>query len=290
MRPAPPLGRREVTPRTAAVLRTVPDVGRGGEQNRVVVLGPADDASEGAVRVEYSWAAYSGSGALILSLILGLVTAVLVLVAVRLRSPLPGPTASGGAVAFLVVAWLLAILTFLVDVFVYGLQAYEVHLTLPSPANHVTPVTLVCAGLSFVVVAVLTPARLRTRFGNALFCACAGPMVFELPFDLIVMARTSAIPPAPGLYVALFFLPLFGIEVLTLALAATRPGVRVTRWTAGWLAGMFGVFTLWALIEFEYPWGGLPLAMNIASKVLAFAAVLSLFVRREYVDAARSRG
>ena len=188
------------------------------------------------------------------------------------------------------VAWLLAIVTFLVDIVVYGLQARQVHLTLPSPPNHVTPVTLVSAGLSFVVVAVLTPARLRTRLSNGLFCACAGPMVFELPFDLIVMARTTAIPPAPGLYVALFFLPLFAIEVLTLALAVTRPGARVTRWTFTWLAAMFGVFAIWALIGFEYPWGGLPLTMNIASKLLAFLAALSLFVRRDHLDAARARG
>jgi hypothetical protein len=240
--------------------------------------------------VEYSWAAYSGAGALILSLVLALVTAALVLRAVRPGSPIPGPSASGGTVAFLVVAWLLAIVTFLVDIVVYGLQAYQVHLTLPSPPNHVTPVTLVSAGLSFVVVAVLTPAGLRTRLGNGILCACAGPMVFELPFDLIVMTRTTPIPPDPGLYVALFFLPLFAIEVLTLALALTRPRARVTRWTFAWLAGMFGVFTLWALIGFEYPWGGLPLTMNIVSKVLAFAVALSLFVRREDLEQARSRG
>jgi hypothetical protein len=238
--------------------------------------------------VEYPWAAYTGLGALILSLALALVTAALVVLAVRMRAPRPGPTATDGAVAFLVVAWLLAIVTFLVDIVVYGLQAHQVHLTLPSPPNHVTPVTLVSAGLSFVIVAVLTPARLRTRFGNALLCAGAGPMIFELPFDLIVMARTTAIPPAPGLYIALFFLPLFAIEVLTLALAATRPGARFTRWTAVWLASMFAVFAVWAIIGFEYPWGGLPLTMNIVSKVFAFAAALSLFVRREHLDAARA--
>jgi hypothetical protein len=240
--------------------------------------------------VEYSWAPYGGVGALILFLVLALATAVLVLLAVRRRRPIPGPSASGGAVAFLVIAWLLAIVTFLVDEVVYALQARQVHLTLPSPPNHVTPVTLVSAGLSFVVVAVLTPARLRTGLGNEFFCACAGPMIFELPFDLIVMARTTAIPPAPGLYVALFFLPLLAIEVLTLALAVTRPRARVTRWTFVWLAGMSGVFTLWALIGFEYPWGGPPLAMNIVSKVLAFAAALSLFVRRDDVELARRRG
>ncbi len=240
--------------------------------------------------MEYSWAAYSGSGALILFLVLALVTAVLAVVAARLRVPTPGPRASGGTVAFLVVAWLLAIVTFLVDEVVYALQAHQVHLTLPSPPNHVTPVTLVSAGLSFVVVAVLTPARLRTRLSNGFLCACAGPMVFELPFDLIVLARTTAIPPAPGLYVALFFLPLLAIEVLTLALAATRAGARITRWTFLWLAAMFAVFAVWALIGFEYPWGGLPLTMNIVSKILAFAVALSLFVRRDDIEAARSRG
>jgi hypothetical protein len=240
--------------------------------------------------MDYSWAAYTGVGAIILAVILAVVTAALVVAAARLRAPVPGPTAGGGVTAFLVVAWLLAIVTFLVDLVVYGEQAREVHLTLPSPPNYVTPVTFVSAGVCFLVVAFLTPARLRTRLANALFCACAGPMVFELPFDLIVMTRTSAISPAPGLYIALFFLPLFAIEVLTIALAATRTGVQVTRWTAVWLAGMFAVFAVWALIGFEYPWGGLPLAFNIVSKVLAFATTLSLFVRRGYLEAARARG
>jgi hypothetical protein len=242
------------------------------------------------VPVEYSWAAFSGVGEIVLALILALVTAGFIVVAVRLRTPVPGPTARGGVTAFLVVAWLLVILTFLVNMVVYAEQAHEVYFILPSPPNYVTPVTLTCAGLSFIAVLVLTPARFRTRLGNAFFCACAGPMIFELPFDLIVMTRTSAIPPTPGLYVALFFLPLFAIEVLTIGLAATRPMVQVTRWTAVWLAGIFGVFMLWALIGFEYPWGGLPLAMNIVSKILAFAVVVSLFVRREYLEAARKRG
>jgi hypothetical protein len=240
--------------------------------------------------VKYSWAAYTGGGEIILALVLALITAGFVVVAVRLRTPVAGPIADGGVTAFMVVAWLLAILTFLTDLTVYGEQAREVHLRLPSPPNYVTPVTLVSAALSFLAVAVLTQARLRTRLGNAFFCACAGPMVFELPFDLIVMTRTSAIPPAPGLYVALFFLPLFAIEVLTLALATSRPRARFTRWTAVWLAGMFGVFAIWALIGFAYPIGGLPLALNIVSKVLAFAASVSLFVRRDDLEAARQRG
>ncbi|MBW4041335.1 MAG: hypothetical protein HIU86_04300 [Acidobacteria bacterium] len=228
-----------------------------------------------------SWIPYAGPDEVLLALALGMVTAVAVFAAVGIRRPFLGPSASRGLVVMLVVAWLLAILTFLVDVIVYELQARQVHLPLPSPPNHVTPVTLTCAALSFVAVAVLTPARLRTRLGNGLLCACLGPMVFELPFDLIVMGRTTAVPPVPDLFRALFFLPLFAIEVLTIALAATRPGVQATRWTAVWLAGMFIVFTMWALIGFQYPFDGLALAANIVSKILAFATALSLFIRHD---------
>lgn len=235
---------------------------------------------------EPSWQAYSNVGGVGLALGLAVVTAVLVVIAVRLRAPIDGPSASGGAVALLVLSWLLAIVTFLVDIVVYALQAHQVRLRLPAPPNHVTPITLIAAALSFVAVGVLTPSRIRTRLGNALLCACVGPMIFELPFDLIVMPRTTQIPPAPVLYIALFFLPLFAIELLTVALALTRPGARVTRWTGIWLAAMFGVFALWALLGFAYPFGGLPLAMNIVAKLLAFATALSLFVRRQWIDSA----
>ncbi len=80
---------------------------------------------------------------------------------------------------------------------------------------------------------------------------------------------------------ALFFLPLVAIELVTITLALTRPGVRVTRWPAAFSAAMFAIFTIWAMIGFSYPTDGLPLALNITSKVLAFAVALSLFVRGE---------
>ena len=140
--------------------------------------------------MKYSWASYSGVGQIALAAILLVITVALVVAAVRRPTPISGPTARGGVIAFIVVAWILAIVTFLVDLVVYGEQAREVRLTLPSPPNYVTPVTISCAALSFLAVAMLTPTRLRTRLGNAFFCACAGPMIFELPFDLIVMTRT----------------------------------------------------------------------------------------------------
>jgi hypothetical protein len=40
---------------------------------------------------------------------------------------------------------------------------------------------------------------------------------------------------------------------------------------------MLGVFAVWALAGFGYPSAPLPLTLNIVSKLLAFATVLTLF-------------
>lgn len=79
------------------------------------------------MQVEYSWVPYSGVAQIVLALVLALVTAAFVVIAVRRRAPVPGPVAGGGVTAFLVVTWLLAIVTFLVDLAVYGQQARQVH-------------------------------------------------------------------------------------------------------------------------------------------------------------------
>jgi hypothetical protein len=104
-------------------------------------------------------------------------------------------------------------------------------------------------------------------------------MIFELPFDLIVMARTyPSIPPDPALYRALFFAPLFLIEITTLLLLRQSPLVRLTRATFFSFALMLGVFAVWALSGFGYPSASVPTALNMVSKVLAFVTVLTLFL------------
>ena len=107
-------------------------------------------------------------------------------------------------------------------------------------------------------------------------------MIFELPFDLIVMARTyPSIPPDPALYRALFFAPLFLIEITTLLLLLRQSSmVRLTRSTFFSFALMLGVFAVWALSGFGYPSAPLPTALNIVSKILAFVTVLTLFLPR----------
>ena len=94
------------------------------------------------------------------------------------------------------------------------------------------PITFIAAGLIFFIIAVTGKPGGRTAVLSAAIAAMAAPMVFELPFDLIVMARTyPPIPPNPALYRAVFFVPLFLIEVTTLALLAWSPMVRLTRAT-----------------------------------------------------------
>ena len=104
-------------------------------------------------------------------------------------------------------------------------------------------------------------------------------MIFELPFDLIVMARIyPPIPPHPALYRALFFMPLFLIEITTLSLLTMSPMVKLSRRAVFPLASMLAVFAVWGLFGFAYPSAPIPTVLNVLSKLLAFVTVLCLFL------------
>ena len=103
----------------------------------------------------------------------------------------------------------------------------------------------------------------------------------ELPFDLIVMARTNPpIPTHPMLYRQLFFLPLFLVEFSTVSLLTLLPSMRVTAYACYAVAGMFAVFAIWAAFGFAFPSQPLPLALNVISKILCFVAAIMLFAWR----------
>ena len=73
-------------------------------------------------------------------------------------------------------------------------------------------------------------------------------MIFEFPFDLIVIARIH--PPYLAGNRVLFFTPLFVIEIMTLSLLILSPMVRLTRATFFAFAAMLAVFAVWALAGF----------------------------------------
>jgi len=227
-----------------------------------------------------TWVSYGGTARIVLALVLVAVAGGVAYAGNRLRLPVrparPGKTAR----TFMLVAWLLAIAALLAGVFVDVLQLYRDHLLYSPPADPIAPVTVIGVGVIFVVIALASSSRgWRVMLGSAVVGAMAAPMIFEFPFDLIVMARVyPPVPPDPALYLALFFAPLFLVEVTTLSLLTLSPMVRLSQATFLFFALMLVVFAVWALFGFAYPSAPAPIALNVVSKILAFVAALSLFL------------
>jgi len=226
------------------------------------------------------WVSYHGGDAILLSIVLFVVTGGFAYAGTRLRTPL-GVTRPGRTVAcFMIAIWLLAIYNVLVATFVYGLQVKQAYPEFV--AARVRVGTFVDALVAFCVILYLTRRwGWRTALASAVIGTAAAPMIFEFPFDLIVMARTN--PPIPGhpmLYRQLFFLPLFLVEFSTVSLLTLLPSMRVTARACYAVAGTFLVFAVWAAFGFAFPAEPLPLALNVASKILCFVAAIMLFAWR----------
>jgi hypothetical protein len=224
-----------------------------------------------------SWSPYGGSNSIILAVVLLIVTGVLLYLAFRLHHPKEAKRPGMFLGVAVVVIWLLSVTTFLIAVGIYVLALYQQVGPFTAPANPITPVTEISGLVAFFVIAYL--AR-RSGFWGAFVSAIVGtiaaPMIFELPFDLIVMWRTY--PPAPAIpFTLLFFLPLFLVEISSFALLTFSPVMKLSRYTLFLLAGMFLIFAVWALFGFAYPAAPLPIALNVISKILAFATAVSLF-------------
>jgi hypothetical protein len=228
-----------------------------------------------------NWTPYAGNSSIILAVVLLIITGVLIYLATRLSHPIAVKRSGKFIGASIVVIWFLSVTMFLVAITVYVLALYQQVGHITSPANPITPVTMLSGVVTFVVIAYLArKSGFWVAFGSAIVGAIAAPMIFELPFDLIVMWRTY--PPNPAtLYTLLFFLPLFLVEVSSIAMLALSPVMRLSRTTLFLLASMFLIFAVWAFFGFAYPSAPLPIALNMISKVLAFATAISLFLPQE---------
>ncbi|HZC85564.1 MAG TPA: hypothetical protein VE266_01095 [Steroidobacteraceae bacterium] len=195
----------------------------------------------------------------------------------RLRVPLKVTRPQGAAAGFMIAIWLLAIYTAGIAAFVYGLRVKEAYPDFV--AARVRVGTFVYALVTFFVILCVTRRwGWKVALASAVIGTAAAPMIFELPFDLIVMARTNPpIPTRPMLYRQLFFMPLFLVEFSTLSLLTLLPSMRVTAYACYAVAAMFMVFALWAAIGFAFPAEPLPLALNVISKILCFVAAIMLF-------------
>lgn len=112
----------------------------------------------------------------------------------RLRAPLvvtrPGCIVAG----FRIAMWLLTICNVFVATFVYRLQMKQAYRGFVAVRVRVD--TFVDALVTFLVILYLTRRwGWKVALASAIIGTAAAPMIFEFPFDLIVMTRTN--PPIP---------------------------------------------------------------------------------------------
>ena len=225
-----------------------------------------------------TWTPYYGSAVWILTGVLLLITGGLIFLGMRLRRPAslarPGRTVT----LLLAVIWVLALFAFGDSAITYGTALFQQQgLVTPVPSP-ISPITFLCGLVTFILIAVFARRRgFWVAAGSAAIGAIAAPMIFEMPFDLIVMWRTY--PPDPATqYTLLFFLPLFILELASIGLLLASPLPRISRATLFSLAGMFFVFAVWAMFGFHFPSTPLPFTFNAVSKVLCFVVTITLFI------------
>ena len=226
-----------------------------------------------------TWVSYSGTARAGLAIALLAAAGGLAFAGTRWPGPFRARRPGRAAAAFMLVTWVLAIITFLAGLAVYVDQLTQDQLAKAPPADPIAPVTFLGVATMFLAILIASAGGFAARLGSAIIGALAAPMIFELPFDLIVMTRTyPPIPPDPALYRALFFLPLLLVEVTTLSLLTLSPMVRVSRASFVCFALMLAVFAVWALTGFGYPSAPVPITLNVVSKILAFVTALTLFL------------
>ena len=228
-----------------------------------------------------SWISYGGGGSILLAIVMLVVASGFVYAGTRLRAPVGVARPGGITAGFMIAIWFLAICDVLVTTFVYGLQLQQAYPDFVAPRVRVG--TFVDAPVAFLVILFVTRRwGWKVALASAIIGTAAAPMIFELPFDLIVMTRINPpIPTHPILYQQLFFLPLYLVELSTLSLLTLSPSMRVTAYASAAVAGMFTIFAVWAAFGFAFPTEPLPLALNVISKILCFIAAIMLFVWRE---------
>lgn len=237
-----------------------------------------------------TWLSYSGAGRAGLAVILLAAAGGAAYAGTRWRAPRQAARPGRAVLGFMLVSWVLAIVTFLAGLAVYVHQERLDDLARAAPTDPIAPVTLLGVAAVFLAILIASSGGFVVRVGSAIIGALAAPMIFELPFDLIVMARTfPPITPDPGLYRALFFLPLLLVEVTTLSLLTWSPMVWLRRSSFVSFALMLAVFAIWALAGFGYPSAPVPITLNVVSKILAIAVALTLFLPQRERAAAGAR-
>jgi hypothetical protein len=216
-----------------------------------------------------AWTPYPVPETYLVALILGLVAIGLFLAARRMKKPIPLPRPGRILKGVIVIIWIVSLLFFLGVIRVIAEKTHNAPSTGP-----ILPITIASAVFTFVYLAyVARKGGILSSLGNGFVGAVAGPMIFEFPFDLIVIPLLKIGPFA----LLIFFGPLFTIIFTTLALLLFSKRTAITKNSLYPLAAMFLVFALWALEGFSYPSNPISFTLNAASKVLSFITIIAMF-------------
>jgi hypothetical protein len=225
-----------------------------------------------------TWRAHTAMEAIILSVVLFVIAGLAAYLGTRLHHPVgvQGPGRTVGVLLALI--WVLAYLSVGNASIAYYLALVKQIGPYTPPASPISLITLGSGLIALIIIAYLSRHHgWRLALGSAVLGTIAAPMIFELPFDLIVMWRTY--PPTPAtMFTLLLFFPLFIWELSSYALLTWSPLMRISKYTLFTLAAVFLVFAVWALFGFSYPSSAIPFALNAISKVLCYVTAITLFL------------
>jgi len=227
-----------------------------------------------------TWSPYVGTDAVFLAVTLLVIGVLLTYLGTRLKGAVGIKRPAGKTVSvFMILIWGLSLATLLIAVATYVRELYRQYGAVALPTNPISSITTLSGIATFIIIAYVSRAHgLKVALGSAFVGTAAAPMIFELPFDLIVMSRTY--PPMPATqFTLLYFLPLFLVEISTFSLLTLSPLTKLSKYTLFSLAGMFFVFAIWAFFGFSYPSDPIPFTLNGLSKTLSFVTAITLFLK-----------
>jgi hypothetical protein len=231
------------------------------------------------------WNPYVGSDALFLSVALFAIGFLLIFYGTRLKRAIKIPKAGGTLSVLIVACWILCLALLLVSRVPALLQIISRVIMTPQYATQfasilwgpVFPITLLSAIFTFIGIGYLCRAcGLKVALVSAFVGTAAAPMIFELPFLLIMMIHVKGLAVSVMLS---FYLPLFLAAISTISLLLLSSVTNLSNYAIFSLGGMFIVFAVWAFFGFSYPSDLLPFSLNEISKVLSFTTAIMLFLK-----------
>ena len=226
-----------------------------------------------------TWNPYAGSSSIILAVVLLIATGVLTYVAIRLHQPVVVKRPGKFLGVSLVVMWLLSVILFLVadgHLRACGCAAEDSFHRADEP--HCSHNNILSCDCLFRYCGHVRTERVLGRSWecHCWYHSCADDLRAPLRSHRDVANVSSR--PRNIVYIALLFTANPRRNLKFCRCSRSHLIMRLSRYTLFLLAAMFLIFAVWALFGFAYPATPIPFALNMISKIIAFATAISLFL------------